>query len=218
MLYTALGDSITAGELASSPARAYPSLVVSMLQRTRSARSIGEVLAAPGWTSQELTSAVFDNSSVYLREASSISIWVGGDNLADAALAMLHGARRTVIEQSIIAYGKSLALLVGAIRRVSPAQIILCTQYNPFPNTPIATMGIDALNEATRMVAGRTGAVIAPTEAWFAGRQAELIAGYRTGTIRDALTSPILPVHPNNRGHRVIAEGLFPIVASAHTR
>jgi hypothetical protein len=185
--------------------------------RKRGLRSFSVVLAAPGWTSQDLTAAVVENGLAYLRTASVISIWVGGDNLAHAAIGLQNGARTTIVERSIVAYGSSLGRLIGAIRKVSSAQIILCTQYNPFPNTPIAGQGITLLNDATRAVASRTGAAVAPVDAWFAGREAELIAGYRSGTIRDVFTSPIAPVHPNNRGHRVIAEGLLPLVANAHT-
>ncbi len=211
MLYTALGDSITAGEAATSWTKAYPSLVVSMLN-TRSAPITGQVLAEPGWTSRALENAVLANSSVYLTEARTISIWVGGDDLADAALSVLRGAPRRVIQESIVRYGKDVARLIAAIRSVSKACIIVCNQYNPFPNSPIAAQGIGALNAATAQVAARMGAVLAPTAAWFEGRQAELIYGYRRGRIEDVMTSPVAPVHPNNRGHLVIARNLAPMI------
>lgn len=216
MLYTALGDSITAGELATSPARAYPSLITTNLRAHRRGW-FGEVLAAPGWTSQTLNAAVWENGPLPLRESNVISIWVGGDNLADAALAMLHGARTSILKQSLLGYTRSLGALITGIRRVSRAGIVVCTQYNPFPNTPIAAQGIAALNEATSTVAASAGAIVAPVHQWFEGRQAELIAGYRTGTVRDVFRSSPVPIHPNDRGHRVIATGLTPILANAHT-
>lgn len=211
LLYTALGDSITAGEAAASWPKAYPSLVVSMLN-SQFAPITGEVLAEPGWTSRALADAVLANSSMYLSQARTISIWVGGDDLADAALAVLGGAPRRVIQASIVRYAKDVALLIAAIRRVSKANIIVCNQYNPFPNSPVASQGIGALNAATAQVAARMGAMLASTEAWFSGRQAELIYGYRRGRIEDVMTSPVAPVHPNNRGHLVIAQNLAPMI------
>ncbi|KPV45698.1 SGNH/GDSL hydrolase family protein [Alicyclobacillus ferrooxydans] len=211
MLYTALGDSITAGVGATSPAHAYPSLIVSMLQ-TRSIRAIGEVLAHPGWTSASLEWAVLENSPVYLQQASAISIWVGADDLVDAGLAVLHGAPKQTIKRSIERYGRDIVTLVLAIRKVSRRPIILCTQYNPFPNTPIVTEAIGGLNTVTEGVAGRLKTQLAPTHVWFEGKQAELIAGYRTGRIQDVLTSPRPPVHPNNQGHLAIAQGLTPMI------
>lgn len=216
MLYTALGDSITAGELATSPARAYPSLVTQNLRQHRRGW-FGEVLAEPGWTSQTLNAAVWENGPIPLRESNVITIWVGGDNLADAALAMLSGARPTILKRSLAGYMQSLRALIVGIRRVSRAGVVVCTQYNPFPNTPIAAQGIAALNEATRAVAAATSAAVAPVDEWFTGRQAELIAGYRTGRVQDVFRSVPVPIHPNNRGHRVIADGLTPIVANAYT-
>lgn len=211
MLYTALGDSITAGLGATSPAHAYPNLVVSMLQ-TRSIRAIGEVLAQPGWTSAALEWAVLENSPVYLQRATSISIWVGADDLVDSGLAVLHGAPKDTIKRSIEHYGKDIGTLVLAIRKVSKRPIILCTQYNPFPNTLIAVEAIHALNSVTERIARQLNTQLAPTHAWFEGRQADLIAGYRTGRLQNVLSSPRAPVHPNNKGHLVIAEGLAPMV------
>lgn len=67
---------------------------------------------------------------------------------------------------------------------------------------------IATLNQITQQTASRLGVAVALTHQWFEGRQAELISGYRTGRIRDALQSSNPPIHPNDRGHKVIAQGL----------
>lgn len=211
MLYTALGDSITAGEGATSPVYAYPMVVVSMLQ-THTVRPVAEVLAEPGWTSAVLESAVLENSSIYLQQARTISIWVGADDLVDAGLAVLHGAPKQTIQRSIEHYGRDISTLVLVIQKISKRPIILCTQYNPFPNTSIVAEAINGLNTVTRGVSARMGTLLAPTHTWFEGRQAELIAGYRTGRLQDILTTSRAPVHPNNKGHFVIAQGLVPMI------
>lgn len=56
--YVALGDPITAGELASSPNLAYPSRIVQNLQG-----ATGVVLANPGWTSEALLSCPASRNS-----------------------------------------------------------------------------------------------------------------------------------------------------------
>ncbi len=211
MLYTALGDSITAGEGAFSPARAYPSLVASMLQ-TCSVHVAGEILAQPGWTSDALKWAVFENSSVYLRQATAISIWIGGDDIVDAGLAIGGGAPKWSIERSIEHYGRAMTTLILSIQKVSKRPIILCTQYNPFPNSPLVVKTIGALNMVTETTADKLHTLLAPAHAWFEGRQDELIKGYKTGRLQDAFTNSRPPVHPNNKGHLVIAQGLVPMI------
>lgn len=210
-LYTALGDSITAGDGAPSWAQAYPSLVVSMLEM-RCSPATGEVLAQPGWTSATLQGTVVEHSVIYLTEAKAISIWVGGDDLAQAGIAVLRGASPNVIGQSIVRYGNNISRLVVWVRKLSRATVILCTQYNPFPNSPVAAEGVSALNAVTAEVAGRLGTVLAPVHTWFDGHQSALIYGYRTGRLEDVITSAQPPIHPNRQGHQVIARHLAPMV------
>ncbi len=215
--YTALGDSITAGEATTRPSLAYPNLVISMLASTWQHNMVqGQVLAEPGFTSLALEHAVMQNSAAYLSNASAITIWVGGDDLAYAALAGLASRNGNSVSQAIRLYGVHLAALINRIRAVSMATIIVCTQYNPFPNSQIAANGINALNNMTVTVSEQNSAVIADTHNWFEGRERELIAGYRTGKIEDVTRS--LPIHPNNRGHEVIAKGLFPLIFASTNR
>jgi acyl-CoA thioesterase-1 len=208
IIYTALGDSITAGENASSLQNSYPFLIEATLQkRTKSA--ILNVLAEPSWTSKALVTNVMQNSSGPLCTATTISIYVGGNDLIDAGMAVLQGAPRSTVQQSIQQYGRDLARLIRIIRTCTASRIVLCTQYNPFPASPIAAEAINALNAVTEMAAQQANIELAPVHAWFAGHQAEWIAGYRNGRIEDVLNSRLIPIHPNNAGHRAIAQGLL---------
>lgn len=211
-----MGDSITAGDNASAPSRAYPSLVNCRLAASQrgTGHSTLNVLAEPGWTSETLVEAVPSLFPDPLRVANYISIWIGGDDLAYAALAIAQGAPKQVLATSLKTYGRDLTAIVTSVRRVSKARIVLCTQYNPFPNTPMASEAIAALNAITATVAAGTGTGLAPVHAWFEDRQGQLIAGFRTGRIQDVLASSRLPIHPNNLGHRVVAEGLAPILTA----
>jgi len=211
MIYTALGDSITYGEGASCPARAYPHLIVSAVNKGRSGTGCvrGMVLAHPSWDSCALLRVMRLEGPALFRQSKVVSVWIGGMDLVEAALAA-YRTGRSRIAQAVSAFETHLGGILAFIKRTSDARIVCCTQYNPFPASPIAVAGIGSLNRAIGEAAARHGAVVAPAHAWFEGRQAELIRGYKTGRLEDALHGGSLPIHPNDRGHRVIASGLLP--------
>lgn len=205
--YVAVGDSITYGENASSWRARY----VNVAAREAGAKQGGmtvEVLAHPGWTSGDLREAVLLNSACPLRRASVVSVWIGGNDLAYAGLHALRGGAATSVSAALAQYGRNLTALVKGMKAVCQGRIVLCTQYNPFPNSPVAVEGVAALNAVTVETAKQTGVSFAPTGAVMEGRAAHLISGYRTGRVEDALRSPILPVHPNDAGHRALAQCL----------
>ncbi|MCD9025107.1 SGNH/GDSL hydrolase family protein [Cohnella silvisoli] len=210
MRYTALGDSITFGESASSFAMAYPQLVVAHLNsHSPTRRVIGYVLARPGWSSCDLLDAAIGQGSSMISHSDAVSVWIGGIDLMNAALISLRNQQPLTATQSLNNYKRNLLALLTRIKRESHARIICCTQYNPFPNSPLSAESINRLNDTTREVAQSCNAKIASVHRWFEGNQADLIYGYRKGKIEDALSgSP--PIHPNDRGHRVIATGLAP--------
>lgn len=212
MIYTALGDSITFGENASSFEKAYPQLAVATLNsRSRNGKVTGYVLARPGWSSYDLLNAAVRKGSGIISQSSVISVWVGGVDLLNTALVSLKNKQPLAITQSLNSYGRNLRSLLTHIQRESHARIICCTQYNPFPNSPLAVESIERLNRTTIEVAKSCDVNVAPVHNWFEGKQEYLIFGYRNGKIEDALSGS-LPVHPNDQGHRVIASGLVPFL------
>jgi len=212
MIYIALGDSITFGEDASSLTKAYPALTVSAI-RSSSRRVTGYVLARPGWDSNDLLDAVIWKGSPAISHASVVSIWIGGVDLVNAALTSLKNKQSINATQHVHSFKRNLRALLAIIKKESHARIVCCTQYNPFPSSPLSVIAIDRLNQTTTEVAHHCGATVAPVHSWFEGKQAALIYGYRKGRIEDALSGK-LPIHPNDRGHRVIASGLAPYLIS----
>ncbi|MCY9692282.1 SGNH/GDSL hydrolase family protein [Paenibacillus alginolyticus] len=210
MIYTALGDSITFGEDASSLRKAYTQLTVSTLN-SRSRRVTGYVLARPGWSSYDLLDAVIWEGASMIRQSAVVSIWIGGVDLANAALFSLRSQQPLNAKQIATSYKRNLSAILSQIKNCSHARIICCTQYNPFPNSPLAIESIDRLNHLTNELAQSYDATIAPAHSWFEGKQADLIYGYQKGKIEDALSGS-LPIHPNDRGHQVIAMGLAPYI------
>jgi len=208
MIYTALGDSITFGENASSMEKAYPQLAVSTLNAC-SYKVSGCVLARPGWTSSDLLSAMKWRGSSIIRHSNVVTIWIGGVDLANAALSSLRNQQPLPAQQIATNYSRNIRAIITRIRKESCARIIICTQYNPFPNSLLAIESIARLNRLTSELARSCEVNIVPVHTWFEGQQANLIYGYRNGKIEDALSGS-LPIHPNDRGHRVIATGLTP--------
>jgi lysophospholipase L1-like esterase len=212
LIYTALGDSITFGESATSAAKAYPQLLVSMLAQ-HSIHVRCRVLAKPGWKSADLANAVVWSDPIFIKQSNVISVWTGGNDLGLAAVSSLGNQQNLDLKQAFENYYRNMHTILGWIQRHSRARIICCTQYNPFPNSPLAVGAIHQLNQLTKEAGRRYGAWIAPVHEWFEGRQADFIHGYRHGLIEDSLSgSP--PIHPNDRGHHFIALGLLPFFSS----
>jgi len=210
IVYTALGDSITSGVGATCSAKAYPRRIAGMLH-SQHKKAFLQVEAYPGWTSLDLLHALKNLDPMQLSNTTATSIWVGGDDLVFAGISMLKGADQRIIPDTLSRYKRDLILMIKMIRSVSRTSIVLCTQYNPFPESSIATEAIAALNGVTAQVAEQCHVSLAPTHRWINGKQPQLIAGYRTGRIEDALGGT-LPVHPNNLGHKVLAQGLLPFI------
>lgn len=208
MIYAALGDSITFGENASSFANAYPQLTVSTLNSS-SHNVTCYVMARPGWTSDDLLDSVIWRGASVIRHAAVVSIWIGGVDLANAALISLRNQQPLAAKQIAANYRRNLGAIVSHIKKGCHARIICCTQYNPFPNSPLAVESVDKLNRITKELAQSYDVSIAPAHTWFEGKQANLIYGYRNGKIEDALSGS-LPIHPNDKGHQVIAMGMAP--------
>jgi len=208
MIYTALGDSITFGKDASSMVNAYPRLIVSALN-TRSRKVTGYVLARSGWSSNNLLDAVLVRGASMIHQSDVVSIWIGGVDLANAAISSLRSQSPLPAKQLATNYSRNLGSLLTLIKKRSRARIICCTQYNPFPNSPLAVESISQFNRIIQDSARRYDATVAPAHMWFEGNQANLIYGYRNGKIEDALSGS-LPIHPNDRGHRLIATRLSP--------
>lgn len=208
MIYTALGDSITFGENASSFKNAYPQLAVATLNSS-SCKTIGYVLAQPGWNSHDLLDAIIWKGAPLISQSSVISIWIGGVDLANAAILTLKSKQPFSSKHILARYRTHLSNMLYLIKKGSHARIICFTQYNPFPNSPLAVEGISQLNETTYQIAKSYGVDVAPTHKWFEGNQSDFIYGYKKGKIEDALSGS-LPIHPNDQGHRAIAKGLVP--------
>jgi lysophospholipase L1-like esterase len=213
--YIALGDSITYGQNASSICRAYPSRLTSML-RFKGIQVNRYVLAQPRWTSADLAEEIYFDPSI-LECAKVVTVWIGGNDLIRYGLSSLREPA-TPIQGMMNRYKGRLDMILGLARKMGVKHIICCTQYNQFPNSAIAVDAIRIMNQLITSSATSNHCLVARVDRWFSGNEHNLIFGYQGGNVEDTL-SGFAAVHPNDKGHEVIATGLlssiYPLIISA---
>jgi acyl-CoA thioesterase-1 len=207
--YMALGDSITVGVGASSRDCAYPWLIKSRLTQQLSEPVVLKIIARSGWTSTALMTSLFNQDPYLFWRTNVVIIWIGGVDLLNAGRAILKGKDANLLTLHLTRYKQNLSTMIRGIKQISKAKIILCTQYNPFPNSPIAVNGIQSLNHITKEAAANLCTDLAPIHSAFAGCENLLIQGYNIGRIEDVFETSTPPIHPNNAGQRVAADVIY---------
>lgn len=205
MLYAALGDSITFGYSSSRDANSY----VNRLKRTLSNQQQVNVYqtAKPGWTSKQLLRAVKKVPPSIWEEAKVITILVGGNDALRAAPWLMNGNRTRLLQVSDNLQ-KNLSEIISIVKRRQNI-VLLGTLYNPFPNSLMADECTDVLNRAIRKTSRRQGVWLVELQESFAGREPKLIDSYKRGILKDFRLIRANPVHPNDAGHRAIAQAFL---------
>jgi acyl-CoA thioesterase I len=205
----ALGDSITVGVDASSRYSAYPWLIKSrLIQQLSPPVGLG-IIARSGWSSTALMTALFNQDPDRIRRTNVIIIWIGGVDMLNAGRAILKGKDANLLTLHLTRYKQNLTTMIRGIKQISRAKIILCTQYNPFPNSPIAINGIQSLNQIIKEAAASFCTDLAPIHSAFSGSEHLLIQGYNSGRIEDVFDAASPPIHPNNEGQLVAADVIY---------
>ncbi|MCY0870338.1 MAG: SGNH/GDSL hydrolase family protein [Firmicutes bacterium] len=205
---TVYGDSIAAGVGAAPRCGCVPDLARLLARRAHKAQyylNFGQ----SGLTTWDLASglSLIDGWAQAVPTSRAIAVIVGGDDVIHDIPVLLQGRRaadRALLVRSIESYRRVLQLLCARRR----CAIAVATVYNPFPNTPLAQQVIDLYNDSVILpAAAAAGVAVAHVHAAFAGNQAALIHGYRTGIAGAPGAHGVrYPVHPNSAGHQVIAE------------
>jgi acyl-CoA thioesterase I len=205
----ALGDSITVGVGATSRYCAYPWLIKSRLTEQLSPPVRLSIIARSGWSSTALLTCLFNQDPDRIRRTNAVIIWIGGVDMINAGRAILRGKDENLLALHLTRYKQNLTTMIRGIKQISRAKIILCTQYNPFPNSRIAVNGILSLNRIIKEAAASYCTDLAPIHAAFSGSEYLLIQGYNSGRIEDVFNEASPPVHPNNEGQRVAADVIY---------
>ncbi|MCY0902438.1 MAG: SGNH/GDSL hydrolase family protein [Firmicutes bacterium] len=208
------GDSIAAG-YGAAPGRGFVPVLARLLAARRRQTQLYLNFGVAGMTSYQLASALVYNDAWNggLMRCQSVAVLIGGDDIIDNVPRLLRGGPRGLKETaraSAAAYHATL----HEIRRGTRAPLAVGTIYNPYPGTPLAEEVISAYNELVILpAAASAGAAVAPIHAAFSGQQALLIDGFSNGIAgRPGRGGVRFPVHPNARGHAVIAETFAPLV------
>ena len=202
------GDSIAAGQGAPPGMGFVPQLArLSAVQRRSAVTFLN--FGQSGMTSGDLASALSHNDAWLdgLMDASAVCLLIGGDDLI-RSIPLLLAENRRGLERTLLDCAANWRRILAILRRHSRGPIAVGTLYDPFPATAAATRAVAAYNEFVIAPAAATaGTALAPVHAAFSGRESSLIHGYSNGRAdapgRDGV---IHPVHPNARGHDVIAQ------------
>jgi lysophospholipase L1-like esterase len=229
--YLALGDSLAFGIGATNPAaEGYVGLVHFELQSVREYAEQGlelENVSQPGATSGDMLEpdGQLDQAIAKIEERQEetaerddgvdtqveiISIDIGGNDLLSLAAAdspcivdVSTAECREAITETLGNLQSNLATILGRLRAAAPdAQIYVIDLYNPYSGTGderelIANVGVQQVN-------GVIGAVVSDENL-----RAELVPIYELFVDRGTQWIASDGIHPNDPGHRVIAEALM---------
>jgi len=185
--YLTMGDSITAGEGATSLSKAYVGVLEDMLvQHYRRARVV--IDAIPGSFSKDGADRIEESLAYY--SPSYVTILYGTNDWVDYTC-HIYDCYTVESLRTMIRAAKTHHTLpvVGTIPPANPAS----------PKSPPArNRWIDETNDAIRAMAAEEGAVVAEVhDALMAEANGDLPALF------------VDHVHPNNRGHAIIAQAFF---------
>lgn len=202
------GDSIAYGVGAPEGYGFVPVLATLLAQRQRQ-RVPYLNFGVSGMTSIQLASAFYglDAWLLGLHKAATVCILIGGDDII-ADIPVLLTKNRQQIQAALVQSQLAYQSILRTVRNVTRCPIVVGTIYNPFPNTELAQYVINTFNAVViESSASRYQIPVAPIHDAFSGHQAQLIDGYTNGVaLSKSSRGESVPVHPNARGHRVVAD------------
>lgn len=205
MIYVALGDSITHGYDSSRPSLRYVDQLTEKLNKFRATHAY--VNAKPGYTALQLLASMEKIPPCILAESALTTVMIGGNDLLRVLPWYLNdpeeGRRR--LETNVIPVVREILV------KAKPSMhtiLLLCTIYNPFPNSDLAARGVGDYNEMLARLATECSCELVRIDDSYQGQESELVKGYRRGALEDYRLIKN-PIHPNDLGHARIAEAIF---------
>ncbi len=208
MIYLALGDSITHGYDATDEQEQYVIKLKKKLNEKK--RTSVYVHAKPGWTSQQLLNSLDRIPECIVEEAELISLLIGGNDLIKVMPWFLDD-KDHAMEKLLQSFYPQVQQIVQKVQRHPRATMMLCTIYNPFPNSDLAVFAVEGLNDMLNRIAKQESCKLVPIHHYYGGREHALVNRFKRGELEDFrfIRSPI---HPNDLGHTRIAEAIFATV------
>jgi acyl-CoA thioesterase I len=194
-----LGDSISAGVGASHPLAGYAARL-----------GPAKVIAKDGWTSRRLLKEARKQSERMWKAAENVLILIGGNDLVwNLPYFLSVKTRERALQKILREYEDNLRSLCALLAPLIRGKLILVSLYNPLPNSDFAKKAVLRMNEVIRKTAVQYKARFVDLFPRFEGRQSVLIDGYKRGVLSDMRLFGSNPIHPNDKGHQVIAEAIL---------
>lgn len=194
--YLALGDSLTVG-FGALPTLGFVSRYRMAIQRALARPVAMRESARIGARSADVWRMLRQTPASVVRQADVITITAGGNDLIDAARRCNAGQNtdclRDALTRSLHQLQRMTAYIESVQTPATPCLIRLVELYNPYPFLPDANTWVERFNRQLRQLENRSIRVARIYDR-FLGREHGLIA-------LDGL-------HPNSRGHAVIARQL----------
>ncbi|MGB8956950.1 MAG: GDSL-type esterase/lipase family protein [Tumebacillaceae bacterium] len=205
-LLVALGDSITAG-VGGKWNRGYPDHLVELLKPEHPELKLIN-WGIPGLTATRLIKALRKGDHLYdrLADATWIVMTIGGNDIMNALPRNLSESVHPSPQ-----LGKQLArqldVLITTVLSLSCCPIYLGDLYNPFPQSQAAEQIICHINRTTLhpLEQRYRNVQIVHLSETLRGAEADTIQYYAGGTMRDMKKFWRRPIHPNDKGHGIIA-------------
>lgn len=209
-IYLALGDSITAGDGSSHPSLSFVAHVSRfVMDKTLASKTI--VVAKNGWTTKDVSTAAHSLDPTIWDRTNVLTLISGGNDLRRLLRRQMlpfSGSRISskAVLQRLQAYRADFDQLCHFIASKRIPHVVVGTLYNPLPNYDVAVDAICRLNDIARDVAKRYRFDVVSVYQTFRDNEPYFIEGYRTGQFQDIVSPIRRPIHPNNAGHKQIAD------------
>lgn len=209
-VYLALGDSITAGHGATHPRYGFTAYV-SRFTRQRNLTTRTMVIAKNGWTSKDILRVCHTLPPELFQQTRVLTLLTGGNDLRKLLRRQylsFSGSPLTEsnVEQQVREYEFYMDRIFHLLVQYPIPHVLVGTVYNPAPNFPIAVGAMTKLRDVTRRIGQRYQVPVVDVYERFDTNEAYLIEGYRMGRLEDLSVPFRRPIHPNNTGHKAIAD------------
>lgn len=239
---TVLGDSIASGHALSNPQKQRYSELLDQMLLAENIDCAVTNYAGNGMDSDELLSALKNQNYPQLVNADWVIVSIGANNLLGATMDFFYDHFSSLfssfseltdddytdflneLEKGITQFQEELPLIIREVRaQNSDCRIILQTVYNPFRDTKLSLYAPElsvSLNELSmdyierinqviwQLESADDGILIADVLTAFAQSPKDCV---NTQSGRKLFQLPIDP-HPNQNGHRLIAELILPLL------
>jgi lysophospholipase L1-like esterase len=195
--YTAIGDSITAG-IGSWFNYGYAHQYRDFIKKDWKTRVVFRNLGKPGWTSQQLLHALRNDAVFFkaIQAADIITCSIGGNDLIQAGRVYDKTRNKKAGEMALQHFQRNFLSIDQNIKNIkkfsnTPYIIRYIELYNPLPELALARQWVKKLNQILHKAADSHTKIV-PIYATFLHQENTLLF--------------IDGMHPNYKGHRVIAE------------